>query len=278
MNKLILMIYTIIVCFGFIKEIRAECEIQKHYSTASCWPSVLDTSGNPATCGKGCSYTYHNGILTISADNINYDNPEINRGFFSKGHREGGQFTNESGEVISVDTILIDGFTRFAPSAFWHTDSDIAGKNGVLEIEGASNHAFASNTLKGNIIWKGNMQHALGWGVTIDGNLIIEDTAGVVNADGFDLGENGRVFCKTDLEKCKTLLTSAGASAKLIAAAETFPEGCEKINVDARCLKCKNSNFKLNDGECDRLRYTPAEAAEVLHNDNSNSVVITFKK
>ena len=30
------------------------------------------------------------------------------------------------------------------------------------------------------------------------------------------------------------------------------------------CTKCKNENFKLNDGECDRLRWTPAEAAKVL--------------
>ena len=41
--------------------------------------------------------------------------------------------------------------------------------------------------------------------------------------------------------------------------------------------KCPNS-FKINDGECDRIRYTPAEAAEVLRDDNTNEVTITFKK
>ena len=44
------------------------------------------------------------------------------------------------------------------------------------------------------------------------------------------------------------------------------------------CTKCKNENFKLNDGECDRLRYTPAEAAKVLTDDDKNEVTITFRK
>ncbi len=38
------------------------------------------------------------------------------------------------------------------------------------------------------------------------------------------------------------------------------------------------SSYKVNDGFCDRIRYTPAEAAKVLRDDNSNSVTITFKK
>ena len=45
-----------------------------------------------------------------------------------------------------------------------------------------------------------------------------------------------------------------------------------------RQIVCVNPNYKANDGYCDRLRYTPAEAAEVLRDDNTNSVTITFKK
>lgn len=43
-------------------------------------------------------------------------------------------------------------------------------------------------------------------------------------------------------------------------------------------VTCVNSSYKLNDGYCDRIRYTPAEAAAVLRDDNTNEVVITFKK
>ena len=45
-----------------------------------------------------------------------------------------------------------------------------------------------------------------------------------------------------------------------------------------RQVTCVNPNYKANDGYCDRLRYTPAEAAQVLRDDNTNSVTITFKK
>ena len=44
------------------------------------------------------------------------------------------------------------------------------------------------------------------------------------------------------------------------------------------CVKDCGENFRPNDGECDRLRYTPAEAAAVLRDDNTNEVTITFKK
>ena len=44
------------------------------------------------------------------------------------------------------------------------------------------------------------------------------------------------------------------------------------------CVKDCGENFRPNDGECDRLRYTPAEAAAILHDDNTNEVTITFKK
>ncbi len=52
---------------------------------------------------------------------------------------------------------------------------------------------------------------------------------------------------------------------------------CSAANIDGTCTKCNGESFKLNDGECDRIHYTPAEAAEVLTDDNNNSVTITFK-
>ena len=50
------------------------------------------------------------------------------------------------------------------------------------------------------------------------------------------------------------------------------------IKRGAGCVKDCGENFRPNDGECDRLRYTPAEAAAILHDDNTNEVTITFKK
>ena len=43
-------------------------------------------------------------------------------------------------------------------------------------------------------------------------------------------------------------------------------------------ISCYGTSHKENDGYCDRIRYTPAEAAQVLKNDNTNEVTITFRK
>ena len=51
-----------------------------------------------------------------------------------------------------------------------------------------------------------------------------------------------------------------------------------KVLQGKACVAECGASFRLNDGECDRIRYTPAEAAKVLTDDNNNSVTITFKK
>ncbi|MBR3502146.1 MAG: hypothetical protein IKO06_04495, partial [Alphaproteobacteria bacterium] len=43
-----------------------------------------------------------------------------------------------------------------------------------------------------------------------------------------------------------------------------------------KCVASCGASFRLNDGECDRIRYTPAEAAEVLK-DTDNQIIMTFK-
>ena len=72
-----------------------------------------------------------------------------------------------------------------------------------------------------------------------------------------DCGNTGLVFC----------LKSLGLS------------GCKNGEVlqEGKCVTSCGENFKLNDGECDRIRYTPAEAAPLL-NDDDNFVILTFKK
>ena len=42
-------------------------------------------------------------------------------------------------------------------------------------------------------------------------------------------------------------------------------------------IKC-DENWKRNEDFCNRIRYTPAEASQVLRDDNTNEVTITFKK
>ena len=59
-------------------------------------------------------------------------------------------------------------------------------------------------------------------------------------------------------------------------------DGCKDkyLRKENECVASSQgcgANFRLNDGYCDRIRYTPAEAAKVLKDDNTNVVTITFK-
>lgn len=62
--------------------------------------------------------------------------------------------------------------------------------------------------------------------------------------------------------------------------------------INGKCTECKSGSleqagdcvsscgdgYKQIENWCNRIRYTPAEAAEVLTDDNNNSVTITFRK
>ena len=70
---------------------------------------------------------------------------------------------------------------------------------------------------------------------------------------------------------------------------------CEEMRDDIHCQTCKSGylekngdciaaatgcgeNYRRIENWCNRIRWTPAEAAEVLFDDNSNEVTITFRK
>ncbi|MBR3502525.1 MAG: hypothetical protein IKO06_06430 [Alphaproteobacteria bacterium] len=50
-----------------------------------------------------------------------------------------------------------------------------------------------------------------------------------------------------------------------------------KFLQGGECVSSCGASFRLNDGECDRIRYTPAEAAEVLRDGSDNQIIMTFK-
>ena len=253
----------------------ATCTLKSAGWANECAPSEIVTTGIPASCGEGCTYTYNNGTLTIVADNANYEEPAVNTRFFAKSYRENNTFTDEDGNPITIENVIIDGELYFGQDAFHYLDANISGKDGTLILNNIGWNTFDRNTLTGNIIWKGWSYGGFN-NATIDGNLIIEDTATVRRAgNGLSLGPNGKVFCKINLEDCQALLASANASDEFIAAAQPFPEGCSSLNLSGDCATCKGENFKLSDGYCYRVRYTPAEAAEVV--GESNTIFLYYK-
>ena len=63
----------------------------------------------------------------------------------------------------------------------------------------------------------------------------------------------------------------------------SFEEGCGEgwLEKNRECIEASKGcgeNYRDMGGFCNRIRYTPAEAAKVLNDNNNNSVTITFKK
>ena len=62
-----------------------------------------------------------------------------------------------------------------------------------------------------------------------------------------------------------------------------FKEGCGEgwLEKDSECIEASKGcgeNYRDLGGWCNRVIYTPAEAAEVLNDDNTNFITITFRK
>ncbi len=286
-------VLAIVLTLITITESRAEC-----MATEKNW---IDTChewnpGVPNNCGEGCTYNYNNGKLTVTATK---PDAVVSKGMFSPRYYESGNFP-------TVSDVEIDGeFSSIGQHAFYIFGANIHGKDGVLKVNKTDSNSFDQAIVTGTVIVNDG-QTTLGDGpwanlsTGFNGTLILPPS--ITSIEGWflrnlALGADAKVYCGA--EKCEELFSNVDCdkagkkleerypswisdckdhlndllSGKLLA----YPDGCTKMGASG-CTKCKNENFKLNDGECDRLRYTPAEAAEVLTDDNNNSVTITFKK
>ena len=220
---------------------------------------TLEPSG---TCGTGCNYTYNPDTKTVYITATGND-AKIGDGAF-----RGIFYENNS---MPAQTFVINGAVKIGVNAFTDSREVISGAGGALILTGVDHHAFGDYA-------------------TLSGTIIIpeETEFGSLAFHGVTLAEDAKVYCGVNCKQkmidscnawnndgyrqsCLNAVNSMGD--KLLA----YPDGCTKMGATG-CTKCKNENFKLNDGECDRLRWTPAEAAKVLTDDNNNSVTITFKK
>ena len=283
----------LILTFGIIRESRAECNATENNLIKSCYewnPGVADN------CGKGCTYTYDsvNHKLTVTATK---PDAVVPRGMFSSDYYESGKFPN-------FTDIEIDGeFKKIGTHAFLNNhNATIHGKDWVLLVNETDHASFNGSNVGGTVIVDDG-QTKLGEGpwsklwTGFNGTLILPPSITSIDnwfLHNLALGADAKVYCGA--ENCEELFRNfdcEGFGKKWGEASATlcknhlnklldgkllaYPDGCAKM-WSTGCIKCKNENFKLNDGECDRLRWTPAEAAKVLRDDNTNSVTITFKK
>lgn len=95
-----------------------------------------------------------------------------------------------------------------------------------------------------------------------------------------------KIICQGAIENCQKYGNNKLANMSTIVAATEYQcngtkyywNGNTCVNQPDKSKRVCSSSYKYNDGYCDRVIYTPAEAARFLRNDATNVVTITFKK
>jgi hypothetical protein len=92
------------------------------------------------------------------------------------------------------------------------------------------------------------------------------------------------IFANSMLENCDKTGTSCGSCGNgYIMGGRGCVSDCGAgyLGKDGRCIDSSNgcgAGYRQFENFCNRIQYTPAEAAKVLKDDNTNEVTITFKK
>ena len=281
MKKIFFVINVVFLCLVHVKSWAVEC-YQGYSTTCREWsPDVKDA------CGEGCSYHYdaNTKTLTIVAEG---ENATIARGAFmpySYQTTVKRTFPSEDGD-IEVENVVIDGnFKTIGHYAFLGLGASISGKDGVISAEKISREVFLGNTITSDIIVDKLMTNS---------NLLNQT----------QLANNVKIYCiEKDTAECRQYIIDSCSEngcrdhdTALLSDDALFAkttQGCVKPAANSKCSKCKNGllekegvcisaangcgeNWKDMGGWCNRIRYTPAEAAQYLK-DTDNEIIMTFK-
>ncbi len=299
-------------CFGFAK-VLALALIFTLIATAESKAEVIScVNGKYADgtdcekCGDNCNWSFdsESGKLNVSGSGNMYNYS------YSTEDETNAQYTTAPWKAYKeeIKSVKVEGLSTIGKYAFCLSGSQLKNvemDNTVTDIgAGAFAWNFAMSTIKlsdslksiGGIAFRGSSGG-------FSPSIIVPDTL-----EKLELGSLGRdkntiqnmqIICLGDEQSCtrvKNLFneykhydvddsreTLELAGNVVVANYEQCSgsyfwngAGCVR-EPDVTKRKCCDSCKDMG-GWCNRIRYTPAEAAAVLHNDNSNSVTITFKK
>ena len=289
MKKFILLMGITLICFSITSESQAACnsETGKDESNADCGTWNCGTNVK-CSLSKG-TFTVEpiNGAENVRMGNYPYGNnrpwasmlasvthAEIKKGVISAGQSVFQGMTN----LISVDMPYV---TEINVDAF-HGATNLTTVN-MPNVESIGIHAFqGASRLRSVDLPNIKSLHlgAFGWGrlpnLTYVGvNLKYDDeNDSILKNSGLGLQrsncktENNYVICGT----CNDYVKSGAGCVKDCGKGYLGKEN-ECINEALGC----GENYRNMGGFCNRIRYTPAEAAKVAK-DDGNVVTITFKK
>ncbi|MBR3502488.1 MAG: hypothetical protein IKO06_06240, partial [Alphaproteobacteria bacterium] len=266
MKKIFLMaIFSMLSFEASASETNVNCQIKLN-NTCKEWQ-------DRGSCGNNCEYEYNNGTLRVKATG---ENASVNEGMFFWGYYSNNEIP------VNIENIEIDGdFDTISKHAFTRTYATVSSTSGTLKLKTVGWNPFGGHdnldngcTLVGNIVLDDdlNASEAFLFDTLIDGNLIISENAhfptSMPKMNNMKLSENGKIFCKGDVAKCKDNLAVSGINQNIVNAVQSYPMGCEMLTTGGICSKCENGyeisfgkcrcaeNFKQIETWCNRIRYT----------------------
>ena len=246
------------------------------------WADVISEQ----KCGDECYWKIDGDTLTITGNGKMSD----------YGQDDNKAPWRNAENFAQVKNVVIDGLTSVGSYAFWGTSiTKLTMSDTVTDIGGA---AFAWSESLTDIKLSDNLKN-LG-ASAFRGIRLPEITLPADVSIGVDaLGPyKPSIICKGNSEECKKLYEQLKNYEYHDAKFSPIPQDlsskmkkigqsqCESTNYYWSGTDCNNKkdgincaeNWKQNEDFCNRIQYTPAEAAKVLRDDNNNSVTITFKK
>ena len=272
----------------------------------NCVNGEYDDGTTCEKCGDNCDWSFDtvSGKLSVTGSGKMYNYS------FSTDSETNAQYTTAPWKIYQnkIKSVKVDGLSTIGKYAFCHSGNQLTAVemgNMVTNInEGAFawNDAISTVKLSDSLKSIGYIAFRAGSGGLYP-TLVVPDTLETIGTGSLGTGknliQNTQIICLGDELSCarvKNLFneykhyggdhsheTLSLAGNVVVANYQQCSgsyfwngAGCVRepdITKRKCCTSCKDMG-----GWCNRIRYTPAEAAPLLHNDNSNSVTITFRK
>ncbi len=258
-------------------------------------------------CGDNCDWSFDtvSGKLSVSGSGNMYNYS------YSKDSETNAQYTTAPWKAYKekIKSVKIEGLSTIGKYAFCRSGDQLTAvemSDTVTDInEGAFawNNAISTVKLSDSLKKIGEFAFRAGSG-GFSPSIIVPDTLEEVELGSLGTNkktiQNMQIICLGDELSCarvknlfneyeqygidysRETLELAGnvvvANYEQCTSGNYFWNGAGCVREpDVSKRKCCSSCKDMG-GWCNRIRYTPAEAAEVLKNDNTNEVTITFKK
>ena len=281
--------------FGFAK-VLIFALILTLITTAELWADINDINCETGqqSCGTSCCWSVENQKLTITGGK---DGTVGTMDDYSWGKT--GQNTQWPANITSI---YVSGVENIGAQAFRNMKK-VTNITIGDSVERVGAGAF-DNEKKLRYVDFGDAVTSIGSSALQDSNslvqVIIPDTLNDIAYQS--LGDyipvnNVQIICRGDKASCSNIyekLTEYSvvkgqtydatgqlfyADYKTCASTNYYWDGAKCVREpDLSKRTCCADVCKDMGGWCNRIRYTPAEAAQVLRNDDKNEVVITFKK